>query len=615
MSHLHERATLCSDETNMLRYAKICTGTVAAIFLVSLIGIKYVTNDDIWQAAWTASGDWFETGKQIAAAHGRLFKPASLALFAPYAIDHPAYYALTYLGPILLAAILAARLLRSAIPIVGVGSLFVLLFFGFAQNSFEHNPFSAVPFVWESAWVLLLFSTLMLALAIEKQSMRVACIGALISLFGMIEAFVPFVALLVVVPYFSNGGLRRNGRYLIPYAVGIILWVAAWLWWRHIHPSHYEGSAADGSFSPTRIARTVWVYATGGAPFATLWNDTVIATAATFKEGFGITWVVKAAAVASGLILLAKIVARQPSWPMPWRYFLGASVLVFLPVVLLGFTPKYQQWVQVGSRAYVYSHFSYFAWISLLVLILIPLLQRFRSSIFLAILAILGGAGSIITDWSNYETNLQQKLSARKWETFERFLVSRAYAQVPEGSRVRYLGLDLARGIAVTDHVYWTYYSKAKTGKNVEFVAGNENSGSDIVPTYFLVFEDESRGYNQSILFAKSQGGGAGPPITRDFSLVVNTRNNLAAVSGHLPECRQTPCKSQFTINERTKRQTSSPMFSLELETSARTSREFDFHSEKFVDIMSIEVSFNRQARSVISNFDKVQDLVLSGGF
>ena len=615
MPHLHDRASISTAEIRVLRFAKVCSAIVVVTFLVSLIGIKYVTNDDIWQAAWATSGVWFEAGLHIAADQGRLFKPASLALFVPYAIDHPAYYALTYLGPILLASILAASLLRTAIPVAGVGSLFVLLFFGFAQNSFEHNLFSAVPFVWESAWGMLLLSTLLLARAIEKQSMRAACMGALIFLIGMIEAFVPFTVLLVAIAYFSNGGLRRNGRYVLPYAVGIVLWVIAWIWWRHIHPSHYEGSSLDGSFSPARIVRTIWVYATGGAPFATLWNDTVIATAETFKEGFGIAWVLKAAAVACGLVLLAKVLEKQPRWTAPGKYFLGAAVLIFLPVVLLGFTTKYQEWVQVGSHAYVYSHFSYFAWIALLVLVLITLLQRFRSGAFLAILAILGGCGSIITDWSNYETNLQQKLSARKWETFDRFLASRAYALVPEGSRIHYLGLDLARGIAATEYRYWTEYSRARTGKSVEFVAGIDDPGSAVVPKYYLVFEDESRGYNQSILFARSLAGRTGYPVARDFSLVVNTRNDLAAVSGLLPECSQTPCMTQFTIDGITRRQVSSPMFSLELETSTRTPGEFDFRSDKDVDIMSIEVSFNRRPRSLAAQSVKTEDPVFSNGF
>jgi hypothetical protein len=594
MSRLHEGASSLRVDAVELRYARICSAIVAAIFLASLVGIEYATTDDIWQEAWVRSGDWFATGQQLAAAHGRLFKPSSIALFVPYIIDSPAYFTLTYLGPILLAAILAAKLMRLALPIAGIGSFFVLLFFGFAQNSFDCNLFSAIPFVWESAWVTLLLSALILARAIEKESMWIACMGATIYLLGMIEAFVPYAPLLVVMAHFANGGLRKNGRYVLPYLIGLALWLLAWLWWRHIHPSHYPGSTLSAEFSPSRIAKTVWVYAIGGAPFATLWNDSVVATAATFKEGFKLAWLIKAMAVALGLVLLARLIQGQSKRPVTWNHFIIVSILIPLPVALLGLTPQYQDWVQIGSRAYAYSHFSYFAWIALLIFILIQLIQRFRSRIFLAILAVLGGVGSIVTDWSNYETNFQQKLSARKWETFEVFLASRAYAQVPEGSRVRYLGLDRARGIAVTDQRYWTYYSRVKKEKSVEFISGIDGSGLDGMPTYTLMFSDEPRGYNQSILFARNQTGRTDASVTREFSVVINTRNDSAAISGSLPECAKVACTSRFTINGTAMPIVSSGRFSLPLETSIGEASEFSIKVDSDVDILSLGVTFDR---------------------
>ncbi len=587
----------------------------ATIFLASLVGIRYVTNDDIWQAAWRWSGDWFAVGQQLAAAHGRLLKPASFALFVPYAFDNPVYYTLTYLGPIVLAALLAARLLRVAVPIVGMACLFLLLFFAFAQNSFEHNPFSAVPFVWEAAWVLLLAGALLLQHAIGKQKILVAVVGALLVLLGMIEAFVPFALLFLAIAQVNRGGLRRNGIYLLPYAIVMAIWMGLWLWWHQSHPSQYAGSSFAGAIAPMRILHAIWVYGTGGAPFATIWNDTAVVTLATFKEGFGIGWVVKASAVAAGLFFLAKIFAQQAVGTISIKHFVGVLILVFLPVALLGLTPKYQDWVQSGSHAYVYSHFSYFAWIALVAMSFVCLVQYARSEMLFIILAIAGAAGSLVADWSNYETNLQQKLSARKWETFDHFLKSHTYSNVASGSRVYYLGLDVARGIAVTDPIYWTYYSRARSGKEVQFISGAESIEPSAHPTYVLVFEDESRGYNQSIIFSKIQFGDEGALLTREFSLLVNTRNDQIGLSASYQVCSETHCEYRIVVGSEAEKSSVYPEFSMQLGPSECDVCEFEGRSSHPLDVSSVRVSYSRQARPGSSLIDRSSATIFSSDF
>lgn len=604
-----------AGENQLILWARVCCLISATIFLASLVGIRYVTNDDIWQAAWRWSGDWFAVGQQLAAVHGRLLKPASFALFVPYVFDHPVYYTITFLGPIVVAALLAARLLRVAVPIVGMACLFLLLFFAFAQNSFEHNPFSAVPFVWEAAWALLLAGALLLHHAIAKQRILVAVAGALLVMFGMIEALVPFALLFLAITQFSSGGLRRNGIYLFPYAVVMAIWMGLWFWWHQIHPSQYAGSSFAGAMAPMRILHTIWVYGTGGAPFATIWNDTAVVTMATFKEGFGLRWSGKAIAVALGLFFLAKLFARQTVVAISIKHFVGVSVLVFLPVALLGLTPKYQDWVQSGSHAYVYSHFSYFAWIALAAMLFVYLVQYARSEILFIFLAITGATGSLVADWSNYETNLQQKLSAEKWDTFDHFLRSHTYSNVASGSRVFYLGLDVARGIAVTDPIYWTYYSRARTGKDIQFISGAEGIEPSAQPTYVLIFEDESRGYNQSIIFAKIQFGDEGIPMTREFSLHVNTRNDRVGVSGNYQVCSGTPCEYEVVVGNEPVNRSSFPEFYLQLATNQCDVCEFEGRSTHPVDVASIRLSYMRQTRPRSQVTNRASAMIFSSDF
>lgn len=603
----------CEDQ--LILWARICCLISVTIFLASLVGIKYVTNDDIWQSAWRLSGDWFAAGHHLAVIHGRLFKPASIALFVPYAFDNPVYYAITYLGPIVVAALLAARLVRVAVPVVGMACLFLLLFFAFAQNSFDHNLFSAVPFVWEAAWGMILSGALLLHRAIGKQKISIAIVGALFVLLGMIEALVPFALLFLVIAQINKGGLRRNALYLLPYAVVMVVWMGAWLWWRNLYPSQYEGSSFGGDISPTRILRTIWTYGIGGAPFSTIWNDTAVATLATFKEGFGVKWVVKAIAVAAGLLFLARIFARQASGSISIKYFVGVLVFAFLPVALLGLTPKYQEWVQNGSHAYVYSHFSYFAWIALVAMLFVRLVQYVRSEILFIVLAIAGGTGSLLADWSNYETNFQQKLSARKWETFDHFLESRAYENVAGGSRVYYVGLDVARGIAATDPSYWTYYSRVRTGKEVQFVSDIEGIQASPNPTYLLLFEDESRGYTQSVIFAKIEFSDEGALLTREFSFLLNTRNDWVGVSGRHQTCRGIPCDYQIAIGNEVENNSPFPEFSLRFGTGQCDVCEFDGRSSPPLEALNIRLSYNRQVRPRLIATDKNKNNIFKSGF
>src|SRR5690606_33345176 len=138
---------------------------------------------------------------------------SSYSLFFPYLFESQYAQASLRLGSILLSAILAGNLLRRVLGIKGLGSLFALLFFAFAQNDSGHNLFVAYPFVWEFSWICWMVGLLGLLVAIKRQSISFAIVGAAIWLVGLQEGFVPQTLIYIVVVLATHRSLQHRWKY------------------------------------------------------------------------------------------------------------------------------------------------------------------------------------------------------------------------------------------------------------------------------------------------------------------------------------------------------------------------------------------------------------------
>lgn len=510
------------------RFVLMCTAVVAMAFLGSIADVRYLNPDDRWYAAWVWSGSWLQIAYDIAVEHGRLLKPSSYTYFFPYLFDSPLYQDALRLGTTLATCLIGGYVLARLLRMRELTLLYALVFFALAQNSANLNLFVNYPFAWEFTWATWLLGTLGLIVALDRQAMRYAVAGTLVMLIGLQEGFVAYAFTLPLVVLAHRSTVRSAWRYLVPYAVGITLWLVCWVIWRLLHPSSYDGSSMGGIAHPLLALRTIVTLSLGGAPLATVFNGEVALTLHSLREHVTVLWFIKMLAVGAATMVLARLIGdRRPAVPLA-PLALVLLVLVLVPNALLGLTSHYQQWVTDGVRAVHYSQFSYYAWIALLVLGLIALFRRYRSVRVAAFAAASLSIASFVADWSSAGFNLEQKQYARRWDTFERWLRSEAFEAMAPGARI------VMNDAAITaspqaDTAYWRFVANARTDRSIASIAPEAFQEK---PTHYLYLYDEPRSTNQYVLFAPLDSAtNDDRPLTHTVRIYPNSLNDRLEIS------------------------------------------------------------------------------------
>ncbi|MBN8481199.1 MAG: hypothetical protein J0L88_06355 [Xanthomonadales bacterium] len=522
---------------------------VVIAFLGAIAGIGFVTLDDRWYASWVWSHSWMESAYALAAEHGRLLKLSSYTFFAPYLVDKVAYRVALHLGTILVTAWIAGVVLQRIVRLRRVTALFVLLFFAFAGNSYEHNLFVAYPFAWEFSWATWLLGVLGLIIAIERQAMGPALVGMLVWLIGLQEGFVPHTALLVLVTWAMSSEGRRNWRYLVPFLIAQVTWLALWIAWRIAHPSGYAGTdvALD---APLPMVHALVRFSVGGMPLATLWQGADLSMAWRMNGETATLAIVKTVAVFLAAWRIVPNVSQASMGLRPRHLGWIAVTLIgvaFLPNALVALTPKYQQWAEFGVHAYLYSHFSYFAWVGLATLVAVIVHRAWPSTLFSAVIGAVIAAVSLVTDMANARFNLEQREYARRWDTMESMMQSEAFRALPDGAVVYMADFGItysARG----DAEYWTAVARARTAKRVEFTSDpSVLKSAPAGATFFAYLHDEPRSSNQYAVLAPIEIVGE-HMIARRMLVYPNTLNDRLTASGMLA-CAGQPCVEGATVN------------------------------------------------------------------
>ena len=492
----------------MGRLVKFAAVIVAIGFLGPIADIRFVTLDDRWFAAWTWHDTWTQVVFQIAAEHGRFPKLTSFLQFVPYLTDNWIIQAALRLSTILVSVWMAGKLLERTSNRSGLALTFAILFFAFAQNSNEHNLFTAYPVAWEFSWLCWIVGVLGLINAIEDDSLPIACLGAIVWLAGLQEGFIPQTAVhcLIALVYWRAG--KNSWKYLAPYLLGLVIWLLIWAWWRLAHPSLYQGSQLAFGQSISEVLLTTANYSFGGLPFATFFYGGAKLSIEALRQSLDPLSIVKAAAVFIGIAGIARYV-RSRAFPFSWRkHCLLSLVLLFLafaPNILIGLTPKYQEWMRLGSHAYLYSHFSYFAWIGLLCLWLFALFSEWRSTTVAIAIALTMAIGSILTDALNLEVNSKQEQMGRRWDSMLTFIHSSLFHSIPEDSGFWFRDSSVS-GSEKDDAVYWQYVVKGRTNKDVLFTSDLGIARSSSGGGSYLYLYDEPRSENQYVLLAPFMG-------------------------------------------------------------------------------------------------------------
>jgi hypothetical protein len=337
---------------------------------------------------------------------------------------------------------------------------------------------------------------------------------------------------------------RKVVRYAVPYAVGLGAWLAAWLTWRALYPSNYPGSMLK--LDAWASLKTIIVFSIGGMPFATLPNELGHVTFMQLLARIDAMSLVKASAAFVGMMYLVPHVARSEVL-LDRRAVVGIAatlcVLAVLPNAAVALTPQYQEWVKYGVEAYLYSHFSYFAWIALCLLLMVFAARRWPSSAIVVILAMTGAFGSLVTDAANKSVNIRQEYLGARWETMRAFVDSEFFLSMPSGARIWMEDASL-QGSAPTDAAYWEYLIRARTARNLTITSTQPDPSSS--DNYYLFLYDEPALPNQYVLIAKIEPQ-AGKWVARDARVIVRTPNPSMRIGG--PFACFDSCLGGITVN------------------------------------------------------------------
>lgn len=590
------------DDSPEWKAIALCAFAVAAAFLGSIAGIRHVTLDDRWYAAWVWNDSWLQSAVDTALQQGRLLKLSSFTMFFPYLVDGRLWFALFHLGSIAAAAVLAGLLFRRTLRSTGGGFLYLILFFALAQNSQDHNLFVAYPFAWEFSWICWMAGLYALIVALERGSLAIALSGAVVWLIGLQEGFVPHTVILVVVALCSKDQAGRRWRYLMPYLGGLLLWGILWILWRAWNPSSYEGSkiATGGTVSDVLFT---WVYfSLGGMPMATIINGRSMLSAQLILDSFDALAFIKMAAVFLGVVWISRNLSRDSAVLRMRTMLVMAGCLValaLLPNLALSLTPKYQEWMRFGVRAYLYSHFSYFAWIGLGTLLVTAIVSRWRSRALVFGLALSASLASLVTDASNHVINREQRSLGMRWDSMFAFAASEEFGKLPEGTRI-YFSDKSVTGTERGDAEYWRYVLRARTGKSLDLSPDAESFRGGGRGAYYLYMYDEPRTTNRYLVFAAlDEASGSTELLARKLKIFPASENVRLEVGGAL-HCQATPCLASVVANGKP----ATGLFGQSFAISASYQRDVsgvaitNIESSEPVDLRSVWVDFARNTRT-----------------
>ncbi|MFE5324712.1 hypothetical protein ACFQ88_39345, partial [Paenibacillus sp. NPDC056579] len=221
-----------------------------------------------------------------------------------------------------------------------------------------------------------------------------------------------------------------------------------------------------------------------------------------------VEWIIKALVLCFMTIKIANLPEKNNiSLKQSLVFIITSILLIIAPVSLVAITPKYQEWVSNGVKAYTVTYFSYFGVILLISFIVVALTEivknQYIRKMLLFGICLLLVSGSILTDFSNNTIALSQNMSQKKWVLFDKFIKSNDFQSLPEDSYIYSPSLFKQIGIVSNHDEYWNDYVRNKSGKKVNITKSLDSSIMKNKKVYFLKYSQEMKDTNQFLIFSE----------------------------------------------------------------------------------------------------------------
>lgn len=536
---------------------------------------KFTTNDDTITELQAQQGSRLAIAVNEAIEQGRFqYVFSYLLAFTPYLLNNIWYYQFISLGSILLNFLLYFIVIKKLSKSKPLAMFATILAFAFLQINWQHNLITSYPFLYHLGFSMFLLSIMFFLKAIENRSHLHNIFSAILFFMACMtyEAFVPLIfiyPLLIVIlickGFSSFEAIRAKVIYsLAPYLSVVFVYLGTYFVFRSFFPGKYSG-VHFGILSFKQVLDVLMQFLTSTLPGYFYMRDPIsmavtfdgltedyVGLGALFRQIKG-EWFLKGCMV----LIASYYLLRQSNNIFTKRIFLsilffGGGIMI-LPLLLLGFTPKYQEWVANGILAYVPCYFSYFGTILVISLVLTGINQiifyrKLIHSIFIILVSGAMFSASLATDFYNYYVALDQQFSQAKWNAFDFFLQTGDFKQIPDGSVVYAPTLWRYRGILANHSSYWSDYVRTKTRRNIlitdkreviEEIYDNRKSGN----LYFLSIWQEEKDSSQFLIFTKIDKNNnlKSIPLSKNISLFIYGRHRKCYLFGTFSPSGQKP--------------------------------------------------------------------------
>lgn len=463
---------------------------------------------------------------QAARNSGRINPFASMLLFkVPYLFDNFLYTKSMTVIPIIISFLLFTYTIYLYSKSKKLALLTLVVLVSTLQFSWNHSLLTSYPFSHTVTWCAFLLSCITFYKYIHERKRLYIWITIGLYFFSLClyEMYVPFIAIYCVFLHIetiqNKENIYRKYKKIVPLALTLCMYLALYISFRTFFAIRvYSGAELhiNSMESIERALTTMFQYSLVAFPTNFLQNINYqsfiynyFQTISTPQISFlyilmhaQAEWIVLS--IISSFLVAHILMQKAPHIHIPFRslFILGIAFL-FLPNLVISFTPKYQDWVQRGDTAFLTTFFSMFGSaliISVLCIFIYKKISRSNRILFFACIIIIMFRYTLITSYANSHIIQSQILSNRKWQVIDAFIQTDEFKNIPDGVVLYAPTLWNHKAIMENTDNYWTEYIKRKSKKNVTI---NSKTICTRCVLYYLQFSQEKKQDNQYLVFAK----------------------------------------------------------------------------------------------------------------
>ncbi|WP_238651023.1 hypothetical protein [Paenibacillus piscarius] len=499
------------------------------IFVLSiypLMKIGLIINDDFRNSMLAHSNSFSSYMQTTAAAwkfQGRINFLASVFYYVPFIFENFVYFKLITLSILFTNILLVSFFFYKVFNDYKIFYLSFLIILVSFQNSWEHNPITSFPGFFSIPFSFLIISFVMFISFLKIKTkkylyMTLLCYGLTIFSYENFLIYSPIFLFIAI--YFEGFKNYKNiFKRILPIVILCSIYLLIYFVFRSKFGSSYEGAQIGDSVNILNIFKVIWQFSISSVPsyfvfegkykyLMYIYNDSVYQPASLnyFIDTFEVQWLVKALLVCILFYSISNL--KNPLKIKQCLLMLSIGIIYFfLPNLLLGLTPLYQQAViQNGQLGMPSSYFSMFAFV-LIIITIISLVQNIPNSkivrkLLIGFLCVIVMFFSLATDSTNKYISKYQTLSTYKWKSVDELLESKTLKSISENAIIYAPSLWEYIGTAALHESYWSEYFSHKLKKNISVIK-DINSSINSNEVFYLKYNQSPKELNQNLIFAK----------------------------------------------------------------------------------------------------------------